>query len=78
MQQLFIDLNDQWERVLWEPSHPGARGTQQTSEPEPSSPSAVTPGRPQEEREPRSRNTDKGAALFQTPMINEDITGYHS
>ena len=37
MQQLFIDSNDQWERVLWEPSHPGARGTQQqTSQPEPS------------------------------------------
>lgn len=31
MQQLFIGSNDQWEWVLWEPCHAGARGTQQTS-----------------------------------------------
>lgn len=28
MQQLFIDGNDQWERVLWESSHPGVQCTQ--------------------------------------------------
>lgn len=57
MQQLFIDSNDQWEWVLWEPSHLDARGTQQTSQPEPSPLSTETPGRPQDVPRPWCWNT---------------------
>lgn len=59
MQQLFIDSNDQWERVLWESFHPGVQGTQanqqQSSQTELSLYSAVSLGWPQNELEPAHR-----------------------
>lgn len=53
MQRLFIDINDQWEWVLWEPYLSDAWGTQQTS----SRPSAVTPRWPQDILELQGRYT---------------------